>query len=77
MLDPRLVEIISRNFGLEPEQVTPQTSADDVSEWDSVGHLSLILELEETFRVRFPAAEIGTLRSVGAIQEALNRMVEH
>lgn len=76
MLDPRLIEIISRNFGLEKEQVTPQTSADSVAEWDSVGHLSLILELEETFRVRFPAAEIGALRSAGAIQEALNRIVK-
>jgi acyl carrier protein len=73
VLDGRLVESICRNFGLAPEQVTPETSADTVADWDSVGHLKLILDIEETFAVRFSAAELLKLNSAAGIQAALDR----
>lgn len=74
MLDARLVEAISEVFGLSPDEVTPATSRDSVGEWDSIGHLKLILRLESAFGRRFSAAEIPRLISAAQIQEALNRL---
>lgn len=47
------------------------TTAGQIPAWTSVNHLSLILELEKTFNVRFDNDEIVALGSVAAI---LNRL---
>lgn len=74
MLDPRLVEAISEEFGLPADAVLPESSRDTIDEWDSVGHLKLVLRVESAFRVRFPTAEIPKLISAARIQDALNRL---
>ncbi len=74
MLDPRLVGAISEVFGISKEEVAPESSHDTIEEWDSVGHLKLILRVEEIFRLRFPTAEIPKLVSVAQIQESLSRL---
>ena len=51
--------------------ITEQTTAADVKGWTSVGHLSLVLELEKVFKVQFDNQEIVQLGSVAAILAAL------
>lgn len=72
MLDQRLVETVSRTLGIEKKAVVPEASSENTPGWDSVGHLNLILEVEETFGVHFSSDEIPLLTSVGRLQEALN-----
>jgi acyl carrier protein len=74
MLDAQLVEAIARNFGLEPGEVSSETGPETAPEWDSVGHLRLILDVEEAYGVRFPTREISLLTSAGRIQSALDRL---
>jgi acyl carrier protein len=49
--------------------VTPQTTADDVDDWDSLAHVRLILTTERTFGVKFSAYEVNQLRNVGQLVE--------
>ena len=58
MLDPRLAAAIAENFGVNVTEITPESSAGDLPGWDSVGHITLILSIEEEFGIRFPADEI-------------------
>jgi len=51
--------------------VTEATTAGDLPGWTSVAHLSLILELETVFGVRFDNSEIASLGSVAAILQRL------
>jgi acyl carrier protein len=74
MLDARLVAAISDIFGLRGDDVNPQSGRDTIAGWDSIGHLKLILRVEEIFRLRFPAAQIAGLVSAAEIQEAINRL---
>lgn len=74
MLDDKLIEAVSELFGMAPGEVAPETGRETVPEWDSLSHLRLILAVESAFDVRFPAAAIPRLTSVGQIQEALNRI---
>jgi len=76
MLDVRLVEVISRVFGIPAEQVTPGSGRDTIETWDSVNQLKLVLSLEEEFHLRFPTAEIPNLISAGRIQEAVRRLAK-
>ena len=45
--------------------VTPELTADDVDEWDSLSHIRLVLAVEKQFGLKFSAAEVGRLKNVG------------
>ena len=53
--------------------LTPELSADDVEDWDSVTHIRLILAIEEAFGVKFAAAEIGEPENVGELVALIER----
>jgi len=73
MLDSRLVEAVASVFGLSNDEVTPESSQENIAEWDSVGHLNLILAVEDACGVQFSTAQIPELTSVAAIQRALDQ----
>jgi acyl carrier protein len=74
MLDSRLVEAVASVFGLSDDEVTPESSQENIADWDSVGHLKLILAIEDDFGVQFSTAQIPELTSVSAIQRALDNL---
>ena len=45
--------------------VTPELTAADVPEWDSLTHVRLILAVQKAFKVKFSAAQIAGLKNVG------------
>ena len=51
----------------------PETSAKDISEWDSITHVLLIVDVEKRFRVKFTAAEIQALQNVGEMVALIER----
>jgi acyl carrier protein len=54
-------------FDINPESVTMATTASDVSAWDSVGHLSLAGNLEETFGVSLDVDDLMEMENVREI----------
>ncbi len=52
-------------------RINEKTTSADVPGWTSVAHLTLVLELEKTFKIRFDNDEIVSLGSVAAIIERL------
>ena len=60
-------ELVSLAFGVPLERVDAQTAQEDLIEWDSIGHLNLMLMVEDTFCVNLDLDNMGRLRSVGAI----------
>jgi acyl carrier protein len=74
MLDSRLVEAVASVFGLRHNEVHPESSQENVADWDSVGHLKLVLALEESYGVQFSTAQILGLTSVAAMQGALDKL---
>ncbi len=43
-------------------------TADDISEWDSLSHVRLMLEVAKAFGVRFSASEVSSMNNVGDLQ---------
>lgn len=72
-LDQRLVDTVSRVLNLDPSSITPDTSPRNTAAWDSVGHINLVLELEDVFGVRFQTEEIPLLDSVAKLQAEIER----
>ncbi len=58
---------------LEDVAVTPELSAEDVDEWDSVTHVTLIVGIEQQFGFRFGLGEVARARNVGQLLEVIER----
>jgi acyl carrier protein len=69
----RVQEQIALMFGITPERITQDTAQDDIPEWDSVGHLNLMLAIENTFDVTLEIDQMVDLTSVVAIIEYLEK----
>ena len=55
-------------FDDEDLSIKPETSAADIDGWDSLTHVTLILQVERTFGVRFTSSEVAALRSAGDLE---------
>jgi acyl carrier protein len=60
----RLNEIFNNVFDDDSIVVTPELSAKDVSGWDSLTHIRLVLTIEREFRIKFSTTEIAKLKNV-------------
>ncbi|HEY4215072.1 MAG TPA: acyl carrier protein [Steroidobacteraceae bacterium] len=54
-------------------EITPELSAKDVPEWDSLTHVRLIVTVEKEFKVRFAAAEVSALKNTGDLIDLIER----
>ena len=50
---------------LDPVTLTPELSAKDVPEWDSLTHISLMVAVEKGFNVRFHVGEVENAKNIG------------
>jgi acyl carrier protein len=50
---------------LDEGGVEPDTTANDIEEWDSLSHIRLIVAIERKFKVKFKNSEIESLKRVG------------
>jgi acyl carrier protein len=63
----KLSQIFKDVFDDGDISITPELTADDVDEWDSLTHIRLIVTVEKAFSVKFSPAEIGKLKNVGEL----------
>ena len=76
-------EIIARlqpvfdDMFLEPPKLTPELSAQDVAEWDSLIQISLMVAVEKAFHVRFRVGEVEATKYIGEFAGLIaKRMLE-
>ena len=67
----KINEIARDVFDNDEVELTEQTTAADVEEWDSLSHLSLISDIEGEFGIRFTLSEISGPKNVGEFIDAL------
>lgn len=60
-------EAFKAAFDIDPQTVTMESSASDIPAWDSVSHLSLASELEQTFDVSLDVDELIEMENVREI----------
>jgi acyl carrier protein len=69
----RIEEIVGRVFNVDPRELNELSSRDTVDGWDSMGHLSLILELERRLGVSLAIADAMEMVDVATIKAILRR----
>ncbi|MGD0382167.1 MAG: acyl carrier protein [Thermoguttaceae bacterium] len=67
----RLANIFHKAFGLDINSFSPNIAPEDVPNWDSIGHMNLVMYLEQEFNQRFEVDEIMEMSSPAKIMEIL------
>ena len=70
-IESRIRALIAKLFDLSPAQAAGDLRLGDPPQWDSMGHMELLVAIENEFQVRFPAQQIAALTSVDRIAEAI------
>jgi acyl carrier protein len=68
---PRVNEVFRSVFDDPDLTVSATTTAKDVPGWDSIVHITLVIEIERAFDVKFQMSEIERLRNVGDLMAIL------
>ena len=70
----KLTHVFQDVFDDEDIALTPNTTAQDIEEWDSLNQIKNILACEKAFDVKLNARDINTLENVGAMLEHLEKI---
>jgi acyl carrier protein len=60
-------EVFRRVLNNPELELHDDLTAAQVSEWDSLSHITLTVSIEERFRIRFTGKEIRNLKNVGEL----------
>ena len=60
---------------LEPVTLSPNLSAKDVPEWDSLLHISLMVAVEKAFAIRFRVGEVEATHNVGEFADLILKRI--
>jgi acyl carrier protein len=68
----RTVQDIFRDvFDDEELVISSSTCSEEIEEWDSMNHITLVLSIEKTLNIRFMTGEIQSLKNVGEMVDLL------
>jgi acyl carrier protein len=65
LVHAKLQTIMRETFANDNISINDATTAQDVTEWDSLGHLNLMMAIEKNFGVSLTAKEVRNMRHVG------------
>ena len=60
----RLNKVFRDVFDDDSITVNPRTTADDIEDWDSLEHITLISAVEREFKMKFKMGEISGMKNV-------------
>ena len=72
-LESDIRTLVAKVLSLPVEQVKLTSGLGTLPGWDSVGHMDLVLAVEEHFSVRFEPEEIERMADVGGIVEVVGK----
>ena len=68
----QLKDIFQDVFEDDELDVSRETTAHDVEGWDSLMHVTLIVNVEKVFGVKFASSEISALKKVGDLEDLIH-----
>jgi acyl carrier protein len=63
----KLLAVFRDVFEDDELEISPTTTADDVDGWDSLMHVSLMINVERAFGIKFSSTQVASLKNVGEL----------
>lgn len=77
MLDQeKLRGVIATVLHVDLSRIGPDSSSDNIESWDSLGHMNLILAIEEEFGVALPDEDGANATSYQLLEIVLRELLE-
>jgi acyl carrier protein len=73
----RLQNVFRHVFDNDELTITPETTAADIDDWDSINHVNVVLAVEKEFKVRLSSSAIASLKNVGELANLLKAASKH
>ena len=71
MILEKMTKIFRNVFNDDTINLNSDTTAKDIGSWDSLSHMLMITEVENTFSIKFKLREINKLKNVGSLIELI------
>jgi len=63
--------VLANTLKVNPDAISDNASQLDLSEWDSVRHMNVVIALENDFGIEFDDVELPTLTSLPLLVDAI------
>ncbi|AOZ01170.1 acyl carrier protein [Cupriavidus sp. USMAHM13] len=67
----KLYAVFAQSLNIGAENVTDELTYNSIPEWDSVAHMALVAEIENSFEIMMDTDDIVDMSSVGRAKEIL------
>ncbi|NVN94339.1 MAG: acyl carrier protein [Bacteroidetes bacterium] len=74
-IQENVVNLIARVLEVTPEKINEDTAIGDIPSWDSLRHVTIIIELEKHFKVNFEPEIIMNMEDVSDIVAAIEERI--
>ncbi|MGQ4912592.1 MAG: acyl carrier protein [Candidatus Thorarchaeota archaeon] len=75
-INDRLLDILSAVLNIDKDQITDDLRRKDFEAWDSMAHLMIISEIENTFEMFFEDEEVVDIWTVGDLKRILSEKLD-
>ena len=65
----KVIQVLINILQVSAGTISTKTTSDDVEDWDSMNHISMILALEQEFGISYDEEQAVSMLSVGEIIE--------
>ena len=69
----KIIDIVSNILLVDKEEITDKISRKDFEAWDSMTHLVIISELEQSFDIILDDEDIAAINTIGDIKSILTK----
>ena len=76
-LKDKLRQLIIKQFKIKKPEFSKNLSADNIDEWDSLGHLLLIYKIEKEFKIKFKRIDIPYILEEKKIYNKLSKIIKN
>lgn len=74
-MEQEIIAVIAKALDIDASQINIDTNSNDLEEWDSLGHLSLLMELDNNYDAISEKAP--QLASASTVKEIVAAVIEH
>lgn len=72
----RLNKVFRDFFDDEEIELEEETTAEDIDDWDSLNHITLMAAVEDEFGIRLSMGEVSGLKNVGELARAIEKKIQ-
>ena len=71
--EKEIINLVAHTFSLDTNRLSLSSTQGEIEQWDSLGHLQLIMAVESEFNIKFKASEISEINNLKVLTEKIQQ----